>query len=150
MLSDFNTKGVNMKLKNLLFVCCLGLLSTSYAQNHHAHPKAEEAKTNTAAMTKKAMLPGFCEIEVINSSYDHVTVYGRFDDGSALKPFNIYSFENPHYIDLYYYGYCHRDMYLDIVTFSGYHIYSGYTRAETTVRIVPYLKNQVKAEVKSK
>ncbi|STX52183.1 Uncharacterised protein [Legionella busanensis] len=146
----FNTKGVIMKVKSLLLACCLGLLSTAYAENRHVHPKVEALKTEAVSAAKKAMAPGFCEIEIINNSYDNVTVYGRFDDGSSLAPFNVYSFEAPHYIDLYYYGYCHRDMYLDIVTFSGYHIYSGYTRSETTVRIVPYLKNQVKAEVRAK
>lgn len=45
---------------------------------------------------------------------------------------------------------CHRDMYLDVVTFSGYHIYSGITRANTALRILPYLKNQVKAEITHK
>ena len=95
-------------------------------------------------------MPGYCEVEIINSSYDNVTVYGRFDDGSSLIPFNIYSFERPYYISLYYYNYCHRDMFLDIVTFSGYHVYSGYTNTESTIRIVPYLANQVKAEVHAK
>ncbi|STX29543.1 Uncharacterised protein [Legionella beliardensis] len=139
-----------MKLKSLLLACGLGLLSTAYAENHHVHPKAEGLKSEAVNSAKKAMTPGYCEIEIINNSYDNVTVYGRFDDGSSLTPFNVYSFEAPHYIDLHYYGYCHRDMYLDIVTFNGYHIYSGYTRSETTVRIVPYLKNQVKAEIKAK
>lgn len=137
-----------MKLQSLLFVCCLSLMSSLFADSRHVHPKAD---TNQAKVdTKNAMLPGFCQIEIINSSFDNVTVYGTFDDGTPLIPFNVYSFESPHYISLYYYNYCHRNMYLDIVTFSGYHIYSSYTRTESTIRIVPYLANQIKAELHTK
>jgi hypothetical protein len=138
-----------MKIKSLLFVCCLSLMGSLYAENRHIHPKADvnNAKSATA---KNARFPGYCQIEIINSSFDNVTVYGTFDDGTSMAPFNIYSYESPHYISLFYYNYCHRDMYLDIVTFSGYHVYSGYTRTESTVRIVPYLANQVKAEIQTK
>ncbi|KTD53049.1 hypothetical protein Lqui_0004 [Legionella quinlivanii] len=138
-----------MKLKALLFVSCFGLLGSSYAENHHVYPKADAVQAQ-ASTQKGAMLPGYCEIEVINSSFDNVTVYGTFDDGTTLTPFDVYTFESPHYIDLFYYGYCHKTMYLDIVTFSGYHIYSGYTRVNSTVRIVPYLNKQPKFKLESK
>ncbi|MGQ3890538.1 hypothetical protein [Legionella sp. CNM-4043-24] len=141
-----------MKIKSVLFACCLGLLGTAVAGNRHIHPKADVAPASVSAEQsgKSAMAPGYCEIELINDSRDHVTVYGQFDDGSTMSPFNMYTWEAPHYISLYFYGYCHRDMYLDIVTFSGYHIYSGYTRPGSTVRIVPYLTNQVKAQISTR
>jgi hypothetical protein len=138
-----------MKSKSLLFVCGLGLMSSLFAENRHVHPDMDASKSATTA-ENKAMVPGYCEVEIINSSYDNVTVTGRFDDGSPLIPFNIYSFERPYYISLFYYGYCHRDIFLDIVTFNGYHVYTAYTPTESTVRIVPYLTNQVKAEVHAK
>jgi hypothetical protein len=141
------------KWKSLLFVCGLGLMSTLFAGNRHIHP--EDGTKQAQGVAAKAMMPGFCEIELINSSFDNVSVYGRFDDGSSMIPFNIYSFEGPHYVSLFYYNYCHRDMYLDIITFSGYHIYSGYTSVDSTVRLVPYGtpltgKSGVKAEVRAK
>ena len=135
-----------MKIKSLLFVCCLSLMGSLHAENRHLHPKADVNNANSTA-AKNARMPGYCEIEVINSSFENVTVYGTFDDGSVMAPFNIYSYEAPHYISLYYYGYCHRDMYLDIIGYRGNHIYSGYTPTESTVRIVPYLANQAKAQI---
>lgn len=140
-----------MKIKSVLFACCLGLMGTAVAGNRHTHPKADvnNASVSAEKNTKNAMSPRYCEIELVNNSYDNVTVYGQFDDGSTLSPFNLYTGEYDS-ISLDYYGYCHRDMYLDIVTFSGYHIYSGYTRSGSTVRIVPYLTNQVKAEISIK
>ncbi|KTD16565.1 hypothetical protein [Legionella jordanis] len=140
-----------MKLKSLLFVCCFGLLTSAFADNHHFHPQANKAEANAAAAkpTDKAKLPGYCEIEIINSSFDDVRVYGVFDDGTTLNPFSIYSYEAPHYIDLFYYGYCHAGMNLWIDTYSGYRVYAGYTYTNSTVRIVPYLK-QTKVEITSK
>lgn len=129
-----------MKLRLLLFICCLGF--TTFAAAAHNHPKAEN--------TVNSMRPGFCQIEIINNSFDAVTVYGQFDDGATLIPFDIYPFEGPQYISLFYYGYCHRDMYLDLVTFYGYHFYSGYTSVDSTIRIVPYLNKQIKAEIRKK
>lgn len=138
-----------MRVKSIVLACCLGLMGLAMADNRHVYPEVN-ANKNQSGSEKNAMTPGYCEIEIINSSYDNVTVYGRFDDGSRLSPFDIYSYEIPHYISLYYYGYCHSNMYLDIVTFNGYHIYSGYTAVNSTVRVVPYLANQLKAEVNQK
>jgi hypothetical protein len=140
-----------MKLRSLLYVVCLGFLTTVFADNRHGYPNTD---TNTA--TKKTMLPGYCEIEIINNSYSDVTIYGTFDDGAPLSPFNVYRLGIPQYIDLFYYDpmkdkyRCHDDMYLDIVTYNGYHIYSGYTRTGTTVELVPYLTKQIKANLHTK
>lgn len=127
-----------MKLKSLVFSVLLGFCSASTAANEHVHASA-------ALDTKRA---GNCEIEIINRSYTDVQVYGVFDDGSRLNPFDVYSFEAPHYISLYYYGYCHAGMDIYIDTFDGDSIYAGYTRRKQTIRIVPYLTNQIKVEIK--
>lgn len=141
-----------MKIKSLLFVCCLGLLNTSFADNRHLHPQANTPAntSNTQTNQKQARMPGYCEIEIINNSYSDLRINGVFDDGTSLTPFNIYRYEGPHYVDLFYYGYCHAGMNLYIDTFSGYHVYAGYTYTNSTVRVVPYLTNQVKVEIKAK
>ena len=137
-----------MKIKSLVLGCILSLGSSAFAANQHIHPETSNA--GNQPVVEAVQKAGSCEIELINQSYANVTVYGVFDDGVSLEPFDIYSFESPHYISLYYYGYCHAGMDLYIDTFDGYHVYSGYTRRKTTVRIVPYLTNQVKAEVQAK
>lgn len=137
-----------MKLRSLLVGLCVSLCSTVFAANHHFHPQATNSDNKTTE--KKVAWPGACEIEIINNSYDDVRVYGVFDDGSSLTPFNIYSYESPHYISLYYYGYCHSGMDLYIDTWRGYHVYADYTPRGSTVRVVPYLANQLKAEVNVK
>ena len=137
-----------MKLRSLLVGFCISLCSTVFAANQHLHPQATHSDKNPAGKT--VAWPGACEIEIINNSYDDVRVYGVFDDGISLVPFTVYSYEAPRYISLYYYGYCHAGMNLYIDTWAGYHVYSGYTPRQTSIRVVPYLANQVKAEVRAK
>lgn len=131
-----------MRIKSLLFVLCFSLVSSAFATNIHTNTKAENP--NQKAANSKAY-PGYCEIEIINDSYYNVNVYGTFDDG-AETAFRIYRYERPHYISLYYYGYCHDGMYLTITTpYST--VYSDWTYTNSTIRIVPYLTKQSKAEV---
>ena len=137
-----------MKLRLVVLGLCVSLCASLFAGNQHGYP--EENSASTASSPKKVSWPGYCEIEVINNSYDDVRVYGVFDDGVLLQPFNIYSFEAAHYISLFYYGYCHAGMNLYIDTWSGYHVYSGYTPIRTTIHVVPYLTNQLKAEISKK
>jgi len=137
-----------MKLKSLIFGLCVSLCSSAFAVDQT--PLAQANNANERTVLKKASYPGYCEIEVINNSFDDIRVYGVYDDGATMIPFNMYSFESPYYISLYYYGYCHAGMNLYIDTFSGYHIYAGYTQKGTTIRVVPYLANQLKAEVSKK
>jgi hypothetical protein len=139
-----------MKIKALLFACCLGLLSSGYADNRHAHSQANNTNADVKTAAKGAMTPGFCEIEIINDSFDDVHVSGVFDDGEVLIPFNIYSFAGPHYIDLFYDGYCHAGMTLYVDTFSGSRVYAGYTPIHSTIHVVPFLGNQAKVEVQKK
>ncbi|KTD06113.1 hypothetical protein Lgra_2890 [Legionella gratiana] len=131
-----------MKLKSLLFAICFGLFGHAVAANQHMHPKANEVDNNKNAASKPSMLPGYCEIEVINESYTDVYVDGFFDDNAYLKPFRVFSFDAPHYISLYYYGACHYGMQLRVASAgSPYFIYDRWTTVGSTVHIVPYLAN---------
>jgi hypothetical protein len=138
-----------MKLKSLIFGLCVALCSSVCSANQHRHPQTN-MNANEKASATNLSYPGYCEIEVINNSFEDVRVYGVFDDGASLLPFNVYSFESPHYISLYYYGYCHSGMDIFIDTLSGYHLYAGYTERRSTIRIVPYLAHQLKAEISVK
>lgn len=122
-------------------------MATVFASNQHMHPEANSTEIKKTA--KSIQWPGPCEIEIINRSYEFVQVYGEFDDGAWLR-FNIPPRDAAHYISLFYYGYCHTDMYLNITTLDGYPVYTGYPRPKTTIEVVPYFKNTLKAEVKSK
>lgn len=132
-----------MKLKSLLFIVCFSLFSNVFAANAHLHPKTDEADKKT--ISKNLTYPGYCQIEIINDSFSDVNVYGTFDDGSTVN-FNIYRFEAPHYISLFYYFYCHSGMYLTIQSPYGV-TYSGWTNVNSTIRIIPYLNKQVKVNV---
>lgn len=142
-----------MKLKSLLFVSCLGLLTSVYADsNRHVHPQANTGPS----VEKRAMMPGYCEIEVLNDGYDDIRVYGRFDDDTLLEPFDIYRMERPHYISLYYRDRdglmrCHSGMRLDINTFSGWRLVARRAYVGETVypfREYPFRDGR-KAEVKA-
>lgn len=137
-----------MKLKSLLLCWCLCMVSSVYAANHHLHPN--DGPIEKSFTDKNFTWPGYCEIEIINRSYQDIYVYGDFDDGYRLDPFMIYSFEGPHYISLFYYGYCHSGMYLYISTDQGYLLYSGYAQRRSSIRVVPYYSNQMKVEITKK
>ncbi len=148
----FFQRRVQMKLKIFTMSCLLALFSCSYASNIHLHPEdtnkaAEKSATDKVVPSLKAKYAGFCEIEIVNNSFDDVRVYGTYDDGLPLIPFTHYSFEAPHYISMFYYGYCHYGMNLYIDSYYGYNLYSGYTQTGSTVRILPFLKNKAKAEL---
>ena len=137
-----------MKIKSVLLGLCISLCSTVFASNMHKHPEDKTVEKTSKEQTMKS--PGYCEIEIINRSFDNVTVSGMFDDGYSMLPFTVYSFGMPQYIDMYYYGYCHAGMSLFIDAWSGYRVYAGYTQTNTTIHVVPYLTNQLKAEVTKK
>ncbi len=121
--------------RRLVIAFCFIASAALFANNPaHLHP---EASKTLAPSEKKLKYPGYCEIEVINNSFDNIRVFGIYDDGAYLSPFSIYTYESPHYISLYYYGYCHSGMNVFIDTFSGYRIYSGYTATNSTIRVVP-------------
>ncbi len=137
-----------MKFKTLLFGLCIGLSSSLFANTVHLHPQANNTDNQSAA--KAPTYAGYCDIEIINNSFYDVRVFGVFDDGSSLYPFNVYSWGAPETISLYYYGYCHSGMDLYINTLDGGYVYSGYTERGKTIIISPFLTNQIKADVKSR
>ena len=131
-----------MKSIALFFACLFSFCSSVFALERHTHPQHD------AQTTREMKWAGSCEVELINQSYMDVRVFGVFEDGADLDPFNIYSFSAPHYISLYYNGYCHAGIDLDIDTFTGYHVFGYYVRRGTTVLIVPDMMNMVKATVR--
>lgn len=135
-----------MKLKSLFLLGSLALGSSAFAANTITHPLMTEADKAASA---KTMAPHYCEIEVINNSYDTVRVFGVFDDGSPLTPFDLPRFSTPLYLDLFYNGYCHQGMNLYIFSMNGDTLYSAFTPVHTTVSIYPFLKS-AKVEVAEK
>lgn len=133
-----------MKLTALFFGICVGTCPSIFASN--TFPISAGTTTKHAPPSQHASFPGYCEIEIVNNSFDDIRVYGVFDDGALLEPINIYSFEAPYHIPLYYYGYCHAGMNLYIDTFTGYHVYAGYTERRSSIH-VPYYTNPLKVEV---
>lgn len=121
-----------MKLNVFIFLCCLGFLPSTYADNRHFHPQADK---NAKLSARSAGFFGDCQIEITNDSAQDVNVFGTFDDGSSMRPFTIYRYEGFHYIDLFYYGYCHSGMNLYIKTLDGYPTYSGYVRVDSFLRL---------------
>jgi hypothetical protein len=139
-----------MRLISSLCSFLLLVSQVTFANNdasHHRYPGSKE--TVQTIKTAQDAKPAFysCEIEIVNDSFSNVTVYGRYDDGVPLNPFNVYSYEYSHYIDLFYNGYCHSGMYLSVVTFSGYTIFSGYVFTGSTIHVVPSLNKQLKVTV---
>tara|TARA_Y100000588_G_C14151814_1_gene880882 strand:+ start:904 stop:1347 length:444 start_codon:yes stop_codon:yes gene_type:complete len=139
--------GLSMKLKSFIFMCLMGLMASAFSGSHHLHP---EAKPATGQAKTSLKWPGYCEIEIINDSFSDVIVTGVFDDGSLLNSFAIPAHDAPHYISLYYYGYCHNGMDLYIDSLDGYRLYSGYTPNRTGLHIVPYLNTQLKIKIEKK
>lgn len=142
-----------MKIRGLFLLAIFCLASSVFADNRHIHPSVK-ANSDTAS-AKKAMMPDYCEIEIINNSYDHVTIFGTFEDGATLIPFDIYRYEYPHYISLYYPDFdgvyrCHSTMFLHIETFDHYTLFSNYVRVGSTIRLLPFVGKTSKAEVQAK
>lgn len=127
--------------------CLLSMPGFAASTNTHTYPGEKHAKAAESALkSDKNISFGGCEVEIINDSFSNVTVYGRYDDGIPLVPFNVYSYEFSHYIDLYYNGYCHSGIYLSIVTFSGSTIFSAWVYTGSTLHVVPML-SQLKVNI---
>lgn len=123
-----------MKLKSLLFLSCLCMLPTAFADNVHFHPKANANEAR--ALTAKS--PGLCDIEIINDSFDDIRIYGRFDDGTPLIPVVLKHWGGTYNVSLYYYGACHQGMDFYIETVDGKYKYNGFTPVGKTIRIKSY------------
>lgn len=128
-----------MKLK-IFALCLLAAIGFNLqaAQPRHMHASVEKADS------KKMVMPGYCEIEIINRSFEPVHVSGQFLDGIYLTPFDIYPYDTPHYISVYYYG-CQSGMYLTVENFGGYVMYSGFAPVYQTIVIYPTFGNKQSA-----
>lgn len=135
-----------MKFYSVLFSCFLIICAPVLAANQYFHPQTDHNDKSKSALT----WPSYCEIELVNNSYETVNVQGIFDDGSSIVPFTMYRYDSPHYISLYYYGYCHAGMNIYVDTWSGYRIFAGYVRTHSTIYVIPYLAGKVKAEMHHK
>ncbi|MBA2710766.1 MAG: hypothetical protein H0U57_09270 [Tatlockia sp.] len=127
-----------MKMKPLVLVLGLGMLSSVYADSKAAldYANRPNGKPAVKSATAKPMWPGFCEIEVVNRSSTSLSAWGRGSTGGVLRPTYI-PYNSNLKIDLwdYNYGECPRGMDLNIETSYGDLVYSQFTYAETTVRI---------------
>ncbi len=142
-----------MRILGYAVVLVFALFNPAFAEalNHHGYSQIPTQSSNLApnATDVKPKIFGNCFIEIVNDSFSNVTIYGRFpDEGVPLIPFDVYSYEYSHWIDMFYNGYCHSGMYLSIVTFTGYNIFSGYIFTGSTIHIIPSLKNHFKVEIK--
>lgn len=136
----------HMRLKIAAFIFLIPFISCSFAKNERHF--LENQPENPSVSSTKASYADFCEIEIFNHSDEDVRVSGFLDNGVPLEPFTIYSYDQPYYISLYYYGHCHRGMNLMIESYFGYPIYQEYTRRQTTIRIVSsFMKEKARAVV---
>jgi len=115
-----------MKILLLLVSCCLSFVG-------FATPSVQTIGEQVARTPN-------CEIQIINNSASHVTVYGTYEDGTRMTPFNVYTYSPVAYISLYRYKACQQSMYLDIVTFNNYRVYGAYTNVNTIVPVSPRIK----------
>jgi len=135
-----------MKIKSMIFVSLFALMSSTFAAQTYTHPS--ETPSSKSLNGKNAFTPGYCQIEILNYSRQGVTVYGVYDNSLPLNPVNLYSGDAA-YIKLYYNGYCHANMWLDIYTTVGTHVYSGYTSPDSTVTVYD-LRNAIQAKIQTK
>lgn len=118
---------------------------------YHFRPGVDKAKFDAMQQDVKINSAGYCEIEVVNSSYRTIRVYGTYLNGDVLSPFWIYPYEYPHYISLYnYYGYCDPGMYVYIDSVWGYHLYGDYTYGGTSLFVNPFQKGEEAHKVELK
>lgn len=120
-----------------------------HAQSKNLHGFPLDLGKNKPLAVSKAKASPSCLIKISNDSHDDILVYGTFDDGSLLEPFIIYAYENPHFISLFYYNFCHAGMDIGIDTLSGLHLYHDYTWVNSRLRIVsgwfkPYIVMEAK------
>ncbi|NBX85612.1 MAG: hypothetical protein EBQ95_08430 [Gammaproteobacteria bacterium] len=125
-------------MKNWILALAVSLIaSTSFATSsqYHLYPnsKIEDIPKSSKNASKSAPT---CLIKITNDSHDDILVYGTFDDGTPLQPFIIYAYESSHYISLFYYGFCHAGMDINIDTTSGLRLYNQYTWVNTRLRIM--------------
>jgi len=122
-----------MKKNIFVILCGLGLLSQGFADVPHQHSNA--ATNGSTSAGQNTIVPGACEIEIVNNSFDDINIYGRFEDGTYLTPFIIKHWGVPQTVSLYYYGSCHQGMDFYIETAGGNYKYSGFTPVGKVIKI---------------
>lgn len=135
-----------MRLKSLLFLICCLVFSQTFAENLHLHPSINEAPKKSIEQTLQKDYVGNCRIKIVNNSRSTVRVRGVYADGSVIG-FNIYRDDAPHFISLAYHGYCHNGMSITIRSPYSEILYSDWTDVGSVIRILPYLNNELKAEL---
>lgn len=130
-----------MKLKSLLFVCLVALFSSANAETRHVPANANSSAT-AKTVVKKAKMPGYCEVEILNYSRDDLSVWGRLSNNAEVS-FYISRFRNfpeSHIIDMYdyYYGGCPLWIDLSIITTNGYPVYHEITYPGSVIEVRPY------------
>ena len=81
--------------------------------------------------------PSYCQIEIVNDSHENVLVQVKHDDGSMVH-FTIHAHDSAHYIDLFYYGYCHSSAHVTVTDPNHSLLYTGFSHTGSTIRIVPH------------
>ncbi|MBA2653166.1 MAG: hypothetical protein H0U73_13015 [Tatlockia sp.] len=141
-----------MKLRSLLFVSCLSLLSSAYAESRQVFLDAPspEAKSAKQSVTKGMIYD--CAIRLINYSNYDLRMWGEVTNGAVLQPAYIYDRAVTHLIDIYDYNYymCPEGMYLNVETVRGTPVF--YNRFITPGSLISvYTRNGVaKVEIKAK
>ena len=80
----------------------------------------------------------YCSIEIINNRHDTASVLVRYDDGSTVHML-VHAFDAPHYVSLFYHGYCRSGAHVRVETLPHHIvIYDRWTHVDSTVRMVPY------------
>ena len=120
-----------MKLKGLLIAVAV-LFSFQLNAGQNIHSKQHDATSKPSQYA-----PGYCEIEIRNTSYEDAFVYATYNDGCIVPSFRVRSFDLPHYIDLFHGGYCNPGMNINIYTWDNILIYSAYTLVNNTIYIYP-------------
>ena len=137
-----------MKKIMMSILFCI-VIFPGYAQSKNMHVfQLDSTKKKTQEALNIKAVPT-CLIKISNDSHDDILVYGNFDDGTPLEPFIIYAYENPHFISLFYYNFCHAGMDIGIDTLSGLRLYHDYTWVNSRLRIVsgwfkPYIVMEAK------
>lgn len=79
---------------------------------------------------------GHCQIAIINDSHEDVMVHATFDDGSVTT-FRVLKREPPHYVSLFYHGYCHHGAIVKVIDARHRVLYYQHTSVDSTIRVTP-------------
>lgn len=91
-----------------------------------------------AIFVGRASARQYCSIEIINTNKDTASVFVTFDDRSAVHIL-VHTHEAPHYVSLFYDGYCHSGAHVRVeLRPSGHTVYDQWTNTDSTVRIIPF------------